>query len=347
MCNYISSYRFTDDEDIDGIPLETSDTSNDRSEGNTQNEDIILSPLQLSFVRGSNENSQSSISETTHNAAVQTTEASENITRNTDDSNSRAESEIRTDSESSNPFEMSLPAYIRSTRPNIIFARPVSSPPLQSSIDRDQEDNEINETQRNHDLIRYTQSTNPLRAIFEEAINQHIDSLANNERESSRTQASAGTSQSEGEGEALANSEGGNSEVSNNATPGEAGPSTANTDEEIPEGVDPSFLEALPPEMRREVLEQHRILCLQQRIAASAATSANNEQQEQPNVSNEVSPEFLAALPPALQEEVLTQQRLEQQRQAAARANPNEPVDAGAFFETLQPSLRTMVSKCN
>lgn len=59
--------------------------------------------------------------------------------------------------------------------------------------------------------------------------------------------------------------------------------------------------------------------------------------------SNEVSPEFLAALPPSLQEEVLTQQRLEQQRQAAARANPDEPVDAGAFFETLQPSLRTMV----
>ncbi|KAJ8914753.1 hypothetical protein NQ315_013256 [Exocentrus adspersus] len=330
-----------DDEDIDGIPLETSDTSNDRSEGNTQNEDIILSPLQLSFVRGSNENSQSSISETTHNAAVQTTEASENITRNTDDSNSRAESEIRTDSESSNPFEMSLPAYIRSTRPNIIFARPVSSSPLQSSGDRDTEDNEINESQRNHDLIRYTQSTNSLRAIFEEAINQHIDSLANNDRESTRTQASAGTSQGEGEG--TTNSDGDNSEVSNNATPGEAGPSTANTEEEIPEGVDPSFLEALPPEMRREVLEQHRILCLQQRIAASAASAATNEQQEPANSSNEVSPEFLAALPPALQEEVLTQQRLEQQRQAAARANPNEPVDAGAFFETLQPSLRTMI----
>ncbi|XP_018576077.1 E3 ubiquitin-protein ligase HUWE1 isoform X3 [Anoplophora glabripennis] len=331
-----------DDEDIDGIPLETSDTSNDRSEGNTQNEDIILSPLQLSFVRGSNENSQSSISEATHNAAVQTTEASENITRNTDDSNSRAESEIRTDSESSNPFEMSLPAYIRSTRPNIIFARPVSSPPLQSSGDRDQEDNEINETQSNQDLIRYTQSTNPLRAIFEEAINQHIDSLTNNDRDSSRTQASAGTSHGEGDSEAPASAEG-NGEASNSDAPGEAGPSTINTDEEIPEGVDPSFLEALPPEMRREVLEQHRILCLQQRIAASAASSANNEQQEQANASNEVSPEFLAALPPALQEEVLTQQRLEQQRQAAARANPNEPVDAGAFFETLQPSLRTMI----
>lgn len=52
-------------------------------------------------------------------------------------------------------------------------------------------------------------------------------------------------------------------------------------------------------------------------------------------------------MPPALQEEVLTQQRLEQQRQAAARAPPNEPVDAHAFFQTLQPSLRTMVSTTN
>lgn len=108
--------------------------------------------------------------------------------------------------------------------------------------------------------------------------------------------------------------------------------------EEIPEGVDPSFLEALPPEMRREVLEQHRLLRLQQRI--SMTTTAD---QAIAGSSSEVSPEFLAALPPALQEEVLTQQRLEQQRQAAARANPDEPVDAGAFFETLQPSLRTMV----
>lgn len=122
----------------------------------------------------------------------------------------------------------------------------------------------------------------------------------------------------------------------------EPGTSSGNNGEEIPEGVDPSFLEALPPDMRREVLEQHRILCLQQRLASNAAnnTPAATEQQ---GASTEVSPEFLAALPPALQEEVLTQQRLEQQRQAAARANPNEPVDAGAFFETLQPSLRTMI----
>ncbi|KAJ8983063.1 hypothetical protein NQ317_007105 [Molorchus minor] len=325
----------TEDEDIDGVPLETSDTSNDRSEGNTQNEDVILSPLQLSFVRGSNENSQSSISEATHNASVQTTEASaENITRNTDDSNSRAESEIRTDSESSNPFEMSLPAYIRSssTRPNLIFSRPISSPPLQPPLERDPDD-DMNEMPRIPEpRIRYTSSTNPLRAIFEEAVNQ----LVNTDRESSNEQSGPAGS---GQAENPATAEGSNTEAAGAATAEEAGPSNS-ADEEIPEGVDPSFLEALPPEMRREVLEQHRILCLQQRIAASAANSSNNEQQEQAAVANEVSPEFLAALPPALQEEVLSQQRLEQQRQAAAHANPNEPVDAGAFFETLQPSFK-------
>jgi E3 ubiquitin-protein ligase HUWE1 len=58
-----------------------------------------------------------------------------------------------------------------------------------------------------------------------------------------------------------------------------------------------------------------------------------------------VNPEFLAALPPAIQEEVLAQQRLEQQRQAATAANPNDPVDAAAFFQNLQPSLRQAVSE--
>ncbi|KAF5283384.1 hypothetical protein FQA39_LY04760 [Lamprigera yunnana] len=112
--------------------------------------------------------------------------------------------------------------------------------------------------------------------------------------------------------------------------------SNDNTDD-IPEGVDPSFLEALPPDMRREVLEQYRML--NTRPAGSHSTNDDTAT----SVSSEVSPEFLAALPPALQEEVLTQQRLEQQRQAAAHANPDDPVDAGAFFETLQPSLRAMI----
>ena len=93
-----------------------------------------------------------------------------------------------------------------------------------------------------------------------------------------------------------------------------------------------------------------------------------------------MNPEFLAALPPNIQEEVLAQQRLEQQRRSAAQVffcprnlfcsqnrfcpknlflpkkslltpnfllttiliqvDPTAPVDPGEFLQTLPPSLR-------
>lgn len=106
---------------------------------------------------------------------------------------------------------------------------------------------------------------------------------------------------------------------------------------QVPEGIDPSFLAALPEEMREEVISEHmRIMRMQERARTQVM------QVEQQAVV-EVNPEFLAALPPNIQEEVLTQQRIEQQRQAAAAANPNDPVDAAAFFQNLQPSLRQAI----
>ena len=65
----------------------------------------------------------------------------------------------------------------------------------------------------------------------------------------------------------------------------------------IPEGVDPSFLEALPESIRREVLAEH----LGVRPPQGAQPSAAGESTGAVNVS----PEFLAALPPDVQEEVL------------------------------------------
>ena len=56
-----------------------------------------------------------------------------------------------------------------------------------------------------------------------------------------------------------------------------------------------------------------------------------------------MSPEFLEALPPAIQEEVLAQQRMEQHRAAVAAAPPDDPVDPGNFLETLPPPLRQTV----
>lgn len=78
---------------------------------------------------------------------------------------------------------------------------------------------------------------------------------------------------------------------------------------------------------------------MQERTRQQQQVSVQNEQQ----AIVEVNPEFLAALPPNIQEEVLAQQRIEQQRLAAASANPNDPVDAAAFFQNLQPSLRQAI----
>jgi len=70
----------------------------------------------------------------------------------------------------------------------------------------------------------------------------------------------------------------------------------------LPEGVDPSFLAALPDDIRREVLQNQ----LGIRPPTRTAPSTNNSAPAvvgNPGVT-EVSPEFLAALPPAIQEEV-------------------------------------------
>lgn len=108
---------------------------------------------------------------------------------------------------------------------------------------------------------------------------------------------------------------------------------------QVPDGIDPSFLAALPEEMRAEVIAEHlRIQRMQERTRLQQQVAVQNDQQ----TIAEVNPEFLAALPPSIQEEVLQQQRLEQQRLAAAAANPNDPVDAAAFFQNLQPSLRSV-----
>ena len=106
---------------------------------------------------------------------------------------------------------------------------------------------------------------------------------------------------------------------------------------DLPEGVDPSFLAALPENIRQEVIaEQLRL----QRIQARA------QQQQSSNTQGamEVNPEFLAALPPNIQEEVLAQQRVEQARLQAQQAGPqNNELDPANFLATLPPNLRQQV----
>ncbi|XP_064483541.1 E3 ubiquitin-protein ligase HUWE1-like isoform X1 [Ornithodoros turicata] len=111
---------------------------------------------------------------------------------------------------------------------------------------------------------------------------------------------------------------------------------------EIPEGVDPSFLAALPENIRQEVIaEQLRLQRLRNRAQQAAATTSATL--EGTSSFTEVNPEFLAALPPNIQEEVLAQQRAEQQRLAAQNCNPDAPVDPATFIQTLPPGLRQQV----
>ncbi|XP_066436802.1 E3 ubiquitin-protein ligase HUWE1 isoform X3 [Eleutherodactylus coqui] len=125
-------------------------------------------------------------------------------------------------------------------------------------------------------------------------------------------------------------------------------PSTSSEEEDplaginLPEGVDPSFLAALPEDIRREVLQNQ----LGIRPPARAPTTAPVI--PPPVVGSagvtEVSPEFLAALPPAIQEEVLAQQRAEQQRRELAQNTTSDtPMDPVTFIQTLPSDLRRSV----
>uniref|UniRef100_A0A1B0GIT8 HECT-type E3 ubiquitin transferase n=1 Tax=Lutzomyia longipalpis TaxID=7200 RepID=A0A1B0GIT8_LUTLO len=105
----------------------------------------------------------------------------------------------------------------------------------------------------------------------------------------------------------------------------------------VPAGIDPSFLAALPAEMRHEVIEEHL------RVERNREEAQRNAAQHENHAIAEINSEFLAALPPNIQEEVLAQQRIDLRQQAAATANPNDPVDAAAFFQNLSPALRQSI----
>ncbi|XP_068162223.1 E3 ubiquitin-protein ligase HUWE1 isoform X10 [Antennarius striatus] len=128
-------------------------------------------------------------------------------------------------------------------------------------------------------------------------------------------------------------------------------PSTSNEEEDplagisLPEGVDPSFLAALPEDIRREVLQnQLGIRPPSRPPGTTTLPSTTAPVLGGPGVT-EVSPEFLAALPPAIQEEVLAQQRAEQQRRELAQqpTQGDTPLDPVTFIQTLPSELRRSV----
>lgn len=100
-------------------------------------------------------------------------------------------------------------------------------------------------------------------------------------------------------------------------------------------GIDPEFLEALPDDMREEVLNQH----FRERAIA----------QQQIPADSHISAEFLEALPPDIRAELLQQESAERRRQAAAaqattvaNTGPSD-IDPASFLASLDPHLRQAV----
>ncbi|KAL5205547.1 hypothetical protein ABZP36_033756 [Zizania latifolia] len=103
----------------------------------------------------------------------------------------------------------------------------------------------------------------------------------------------------------------------------------ANNEASSTNEIDPTFLEALPEDLRAEVLAS------QQNRAAPTASYT-------PPAAEEIDPEFLAALPPDIQAEVLAQQRA----QRIAHSQPiGQPVDMdnASIIATFPPDLREEV----
>ncbi|KAF8070121.1 hypothetical protein FPV67DRAFT_1579109 [Lyophyllum atratum] len=91
-------------------------------------------------------------------------------------------------------------------------------------------------------------------------------------------------------------------------------------------GIDPTFLEALPDDMREEVLNQH----VRDQRAARVERPADSQ----------ISSEFLDALPPEIRAEIIQQEAV--QRARAPTGAPAE-IDNASFLASLDPTLRQTV----
>ena len=101
-------------------------------------------------------------------------------------------------------------------------------------------------------------------------------------------------------------------------------------------GIDPTFLEALPDDIREEVINQH----VRDQRAARIERPADSQ----------ISPEFLDALPPEIRAELIQQERLEHGRQAQPATTNDDAapgaaadIDPASFIASLDPHLRQVV----
>lgn len=133
--------------------MEISDTSNESS----QDGDVLITRLP-SFLRG-NENSQTT--EVTQNASVQTIGVSESVTRLFNNRTETSQTDLRG---WSNPFEMSLTAYVRS-RNNAFGGRP-------SPYTFQQFEQLLGQHHSDSPPLEVQLHNNPLRTLVEEAFMQ-------------------------------------------------------------------------------------------------------------------------------------------------------------------------------
>lgn len=97
------------------------------------------------------------------------------------------------------------------------------------------------------------------------------------------------------------------------------------------DSIDPTFLEALPEDLRAEVL-------------SSRQNQVGQASNDQPQNDGDIDPEFLAALPPDIREEVLAQQRAQrlQQQSQELEGQPVE-MDAVSIIATFPSEIREEV----
>jgi E3 ubiquitin-protein ligase HUWE1 len=117
-----------------------------------------------------------------------------------------------------------------------------------------------------------------------------------------------------------------NQESDQNADEGDQEPNrAADTD-----SIDPTFLEALPEDLRAEVLSSRQ----------NQVTQTSNEQ---PQNDGDIDPEFLAALPPDIREEVLAQQRAQRLQQSQELEGQPVEMDAVSIIATFPSEIREEV----
>ncbi|XP_020547513.1 E3 ubiquitin-protein ligase UPL2 isoform X2 [Sesamum indicum] len=96
------------------------------------------------------------------------------------------------------------------------------------------------------------------------------------------------------------------------------------------ESIDPAFLDALPEELRAEVL-------------SAQPSEAPQSQNPEPQNNGDIDPEFLAALPPDIREEVLAQQRAQRLHQSQELEGQPVEMDTVSIIATFPSDIREEV----